>query len=69
MIIMFGRMYNVIPTPEGDMDQSVFSISYWYDYGCSLFWEWKCSCSQHDQMKNYANDIDSHSTSDETKSL
>ena len=44
---MFGLvLYNVIPTPEGDTDQSVFTTSYWYNYGHSLFCKWRC-CPQH----------------------
>ena len=31
------------PTLERDTNRSVFSISYWYNYGYSLFCEWKCS--------------------------
>ena len=62
MIIMFGLvLYNVIQSPKGDTNQSVFSTSYWYNYGHSLLCEWRCSCSQ------VKNDIDNHS--DETKSL
>ena len=62
---MFGLvLYNVIPTPEGDTDQSVFTTSYWYNYGHSLFCVWRC-CPQYDHVKIYNNDFDS----DETKSL
>ena len=40
---MFGLiLYNIISVPEGGTDQSVFSIGYWYNYGHSLFCEWRC---------------------------
>ena len=64
MIIMVGLiLYNVIPTPEGDTaEQSVFSTSYWYNYGHSLFFEWRCSCSQHVTLvslnDNVSDDVD-----------
>ena len=40
---MFGLvLYTIVPAPacEGD---TVFSIGYWYNYGHSLFCEWRCS--------------------------
>jgi len=43
VVIMFGLiLYNIISVPEGGTDQSVFSIGYWYNYGHSLFCEWRC---------------------------
>ena len=52
MVIMFGLiLYNIISVPEGGTDQSVFSIGYWYNYGHSLFCEWRC-CSAHDMLIN-----------------
>ncbi|XP_065908206.1 solute carrier family 35 member F2-like isoform X2 [Dysidea avara] len=43
VVIMFGLiLYNIISVPEGGTDQSVFSIDYWYNYGHSLFCEWRC---------------------------
>ena len=51
IVIMFGLvMYNVIPVPEGDTELSVFSAGYWYNYGHSLFCEWRCR-HQHDELK------------------
>ena len=50
IIIMFGLiLYNVAPIPEGDMDHSVLSVRFWYNYGHSLFCKWKC-CSEHDHV-------------------
>ena len=47
---MFGLiLYNVAPIPEGDMDHSVLSVRFWYNYGHSLFCKWKC-CSEHDHV-------------------
>ena len=41
---MFGLvLYTIVPAPEGDTDQSVFSIGYWYSYGHLLFCKWRCS--------------------------
>ena len=70
---MFGLvLYNVIPTAEGDTDQSVFSTSYWYNYGHSLFCEWRCSsCSQNvtliplDDAANNNNDDDAVDNNDD----
>jgi len=43
VVIMFGLiLYNIISVPEGGTDQSVFTIGYWYNYGHSLFCEWRC---------------------------
>ena len=53
---MFGLiLYNIISVPEGGTDQSVFSISYWYNYGHSLFCEWRC-CPTHDKIDDIHND-------------
>ena len=50
IIIMFGLvLYNVAPIPEGDMDHSVLSIGFWYNYGHLLFCEWRC-CSEYDHV-------------------
>ena len=43
MVVVFGLLlYIVIPTVGGGKDQSVFSASFWYSYGCSLFCEYQC---------------------------
>ena len=43
MVTVFGLLlYIVIPTVGGGKDQSVFSASFWYSYGCSLFCEYQC---------------------------
>ncbi|XP_065907997.1 solute carrier family 35 member F2-like isoform X1 [Dysidea avara] len=56
VVIMFGLiLYNIISVPEGGTDQSVFSISYWYNYGHSLFCEWRC-CPTHDKIDDIHND-------------
>ena len=50
VIIMFGLvLYNVAPIPEGDVDHSVFSVGFWYNYGHSIFCEWRC-CSEYDHV-------------------
>jgi len=43
VVIVFGLiLYNILSVPEGGTEQSVFSIGYWYNYGHSLLFEWKC---------------------------
>ena len=50
VVILVGLvMYNVKVAPEGGTDQSVFSIGYWYNYGHSLFCEWRC-CPLQDKV-------------------
>ena len=56
-MIMFGLiLYNIIAVPEGGTDQSVFSIDYWYNYGHSLFCEWRCCPPNYDRLVNPADD-------------
>ena len=47
VVILSGLvLYNLKLVPEGGTDQSVFSIGYWYNYGHSLFCEWRCCPAQ-----------------------
>ncbi|XP_065907504.1 solute carrier family 35 member F2-like isoform X2 [Dysidea avara] len=63
VVIMFGLiLYNIISVPEGGTDQSVFSIGYWYNYGYSLFCEWRCRSAAAD--KHLVNLIDSDDSDD-----
>ena len=44
MIIMFGLvLYTIVPAPEGDTEQLVFSIGFWYKYGHALFCKYNCT--------------------------
>ena len=66
---MFGLiLYNIISVPEGGTDQSVFSIGYWYNYGHSLFCEWRC-CPAHDKLVNLDNSDDDSASYSEQKLL
>ena len=57
VVIMFGLiLYNIISVPEGGTDQSVFSIGYWYNYGHSLFCEWRCYPPKYDKLVDLSND-------------
>ena len=72
MVIMFGLiLYNIIPVPEGGTDQSVFSIDYWYNYGHSLFCEWRCCPPNYDRLVDLRNDFANteiqHSATDVSK--
>ena len=50
MIIMFGLvLYNMAPVPEVDRNHSVLGVGFWYNYGHSLFCEWRC-CSEYDHV-------------------
>ena len=49
-------MNNVAVAPEGGADESVFSIGYWYNYGYSLFCEWRCCPPEHKALE-LSNDI------------
>ena len=63
VIILTGLvMYNVIVAPEGGTDQSVFSIGYWYNYGHSLFCEWRCCPPKYKTVE--LSDNDNNSVSD-----
>lgn len=42
LILVGVILYNLILPPQGDANESVFSIKYWYKYGHSLFCEWRC---------------------------
>ncbi|XP_065908911.1 solute carrier family 35 member F2-like [Dysidea avara] len=69
VVIMFGLiLYNIISVPEGGTDQSVFSIGYWYNYGHSLFCEWRC-CPAHDKLVNLDNSDDDSASYSEQKLL
>ncbi|XP_065907708.1 solute carrier family 35 member F2-like isoform X2 [Dysidea avara] len=58
VVIMFGLiLYNIISVPEGGTDQSVFSIGYWYNYGHSLFCEWRY-CPTHYKLVNVEDSAD-----------
>jgi len=47
IVILSGLvLYNLKLVPEGGTDQSVFSIGYWFNYGHSLFCEWRCCPAQ-----------------------
>ena len=57
VVIMFGLiLYNIISVPEGGTDQSVFSIGYWYNYGHSLFCEWRCCPPKYDRLVDLSDD-------------
>ena len=49
-------MYNIISVPEGGMDQLVFSIGYWYNYGHSLFCEWRHYPPKCDRLVDLSDD-------------
>ena len=48
-------LYNVVRIPEGDTNQSVFSVGFWYNYGHSLFCEWRCCPERHNVNINNTN--------------
>ena len=65
IIIVFGLLlYFVMPTLERDTDRSVFSFSYWFNYGHSLFCEWNCPqhirCNSSDVYANADGDNYNH---------
>ena len=64
IIIVFGLiLYNIISVPEGGKNQSVFSVSYWRNYGRSLFCEWRC-CPAPPIDKQLVNLLDSDDSDD-----
>ncbi|XP_065907126.1 solute carrier family 35 member F1-like isoform X2 [Dysidea avara] len=70
VVIMFGLiLYNIISVPEGGTDQSVFSIGYWYNYGHSLFCEWRCCPPKYDRLVNLDDSDEGSASHSENKSF